>query len=84
MTSKRELDKGDTIEHAKLDRPAFSPTKNYRQLRDAESRRNSLTQGRAHALGIQYQMVGPENVHTSNIIQTEQAIFRNMCIWKYI
>jgi hypothetical protein len=32
-------------------------SKNYRQLRNAESRRNSLPQGRAHELVVQYQMV---------------------------
>lgn len=29
---------------------------------------------------IQYRMINPENTHMSGIIQTEQVIFRNICI----
>jgi hypothetical protein len=59
-------------------------TKSYRQLRDAEHRRDSLSQGRTHPLLIQYQMVSPENKHTSNIIQTEEFIFRNIYMYLHI
>jgi hypothetical protein len=61
-----ELNKDD-IRHAKVDvgeprRPQPS-TYNYRQLRKAESRRNSLLQGRIYQLFIQYQTVSLET-HT--------------------
>lgn len=42
----------------------------------------SLPWGRAHQLVIQYQMMRLESMHTSNIIQTEQEIFRNKKIMK--
>ena len=29
-------------------------------------------------------MVSPENIHTRNIIQTEQFIFRNMYVYTYM
>lgn len=41
-----------------------SYTKNHRQLRSADSGRNSLNQGRALQLSIQYQMVSPGNIHS--------------------
>lgn len=28
-------------------------------------------------------MVHPENIHTKNIIKTEQVIFKNVCIYLY-
>lgn len=31
----------------------------------------------------QCQMVYPENIHRSNIIQTEQVIFRNVYVYSY-
>lgn len=37
--------------------------------------------GRAHQLAIHYRTVSLENVHTSNIIQTEHGILRNMYIY---
>lgn len=55
-------------------------TKNYRQPKNAENRRNHLTQRKAHLLAVQYQTVNPENTHTSNI-QTEQVICRNTGIY---
>lgn len=48
-----------------------------------ESGRKSLIRGRAHRLVSQYQMVSPENVHTGNIIQANQVIFRNICAYTY-
>lgn len=41
---------------------------NYRQLRDAEMRRNRHPHGRAWHLVIQYQMVSTKNMHISNIM----------------
>lgn len=29
-------------------------------------------------------MVNPENIYTSNIIQSEQVIFGNICIYTYV
>jgi hypothetical protein len=49
-------------------------TKNYRKLRNAESWRSSLLKRRTHQVVIQHQMVSPENIHTSDILQTEQNI----------
>lgn len=55
---------------------------NYRPPRKARSWRNSLRQERAHRMAFQYQLIIPENVHTSNSVQIEQAILRNiyMCV----
>jgi hypothetical protein len=36
---------------------------------------NSLVQGRAPQLVIQYQVVSPESIHTNNILQIEQVVF---------
>jgi hypothetical protein len=49
--------------------------KNYRLLKNPESRRNSLLQGQAHQLIIQYQIVSTENKHPSDAVQTEQFVF---------
>lgn len=46
--------------------------------RNLEIRRNSLLQGSAHQLVIQYQMLSPKNMCTTNIVQTKQFIFRNI------
>lgn len=55
-------------------------TRNYRKQREAESKRNSLLQGKA-----QGKVGSPENVHTRNIVRTEQAIFRNThCVYMYV
>lgn len=75
---KHELNKDNTNKHAKLDgrkprRPQFY-TKSYIQLRKAGSRSGDLPQERAYQLAFQYQMVRPENIHTSNIIWTEHAL----------
>ena len=51
-------------------------TKKYRQPKNAENRRNSLTQRKAHLLAVQYQIVNSKTTQTSNI-QTEQVICSN-------
>lgn len=33
---------------------------------------------------VQCQMVGAENIHTSNIIKAEQGVFRNIYIYIYL
>lgn len=53
---------------------------NYRQPRDAESKRNSLPQARACPLAIHYPIDSSENTPTSNI-QTEKAISKNTHIY---
>lgn len=78
---KHELNKDNTNKHAKLDgrkprRPQFY-TKSSVQVRKAGSRSSDLPQGRACQLAFQYQVVRPENIHTSNITWTEHA-FRNI------
>ena len=64
-------------------RPELS-TKNHRQPRKAGRRRDALPQGRAQLLIHQYSMVSPENIYTSNIIQSEQVIFRNVYEHTYV
>ena len=54
--------------------------KNYGQLRNAESGRHGLPQGRAHPLVTQYQMISDENMHTSSMMHTEQVVFRGIPI----
>lgn len=60
----------------------------HKELRNAESGRNSPIQGRAPQLVIPYLLASPENVHTSNIIQTEQVVFiiytYYMCVYYII
>jgi hypothetical protein len=55
--------------------------RNCRQLRKVESTRISFLWGRGYLLVFQYQIIRPESIHISNIIQTEQIILRNI---KYI
>lgn len=60
-------------------------TRNYSKQRDTESRRNRLLQGKAQQRVIQYPVGSPENVHTRNIVRTEQVIFRNThCVYMYV
>lgn len=46
-------------------------TKYDRQIRNVKNWRNDLPQGREYQLLMQYQIVMSENVHTTNITQTE-------------
>lgn len=79
-----ELNKDNSNRQAKTDREKSKwsqlYTKNDRQLRDAEGRRNSLPQKRAHQLVIQHQMVSTENVHASSIIQNEYMVWEHIYI----
>lgn len=65
---------------------ASSDAKNYRQVKKAERWRNSLPQGKTHLLVTPYQMVSPENIHISNIVQIVQVALGNIhiCIYMYI
>lgn len=40
-----------------------------------KAREISFFRRRAHQLVIQYQVASPENIHTNNIIYTEQIVF---------
>ena len=53
--------------------------KDYRQLRNAESGRNSLPKEELAPLLSQYQTASPENIDASNVIQPEWVVF-NTCI----
>ena len=46
-------------------------TENYRQLRNAEGRRNSFSEDKAH------QCVSPNIIHASDMVFTEQGNFIN-------
>lgn len=76
----------DNNRHARVDREEnIRPQryiKCYRQQRNAECIKNSLSQKKAPKFVIQYQMIIFK--HTSNIIQMEQVIFRNMYIYMHI
>lgn len=69
MTAQMQSKQGDTSEHAKTDkekpRRPQPYAKDYRQLRKAGSQR-----------GGQCQMVRPENIHTSNIIQSRHLYLK--------
>lgn len=58
-------------------------TWNYKKLRDVESRRNSLIQGRVHQLTVSINAHPWKHVHTRNIIQTEQILFIYLEIHMY-
>ena len=47
----------------------------------AERGRNSLLQGRARQMLIQYQVVRPETLHMSTSKPTEHIVFRDVCMY---
>jgi hypothetical protein len=51
------------------------------QIKDAKGGTNRFPQGRVCQLVMQYQMDNIENIHTGNIIQTGQVMFRNMYVY---
>jgi hypothetical protein len=57
---------------------------NCRQLNKSGSWRGDPSQGKEYQLVAQYQIIGPENMHTSNIIWIHQVIIRNMYPYKSI
>lgn len=69
-------------EHTKVDsgkpiRPQ-SYTKNYRQLRNAGSKRRDLLQRRVHKLLVHWQTFRPQTMHKGNSIWAQQVIIRNV------
>lgn len=81
--TKHESNDDDTNTHTKVDGgksvKSQPYTENQRSLKNAKGRR-SPPHGKAHQLVIQYHMVIPENIHVSNIIHTNQSIFRKIQI----
>lgn len=76
--SNHEMNKGNSNRDAKLGRgkPMRSQCMwNIMALREAKSGRNSLAWGRVHWLAVQSQMLSPEDIHTSNTIQTVLVIY---------
>ena len=70
--SQCKLNKDNTNTYAKVDKEEPKRpqpyTQNYSQLRNVESRRHSIPQGKVSQLVIQYQMASPENIYPSNLI----------------
>lgn len=66
--------------HRNVNADGEKPTKphSYTKFRFADSKRNSLPQGRAHHLVFQCQIITPDNIHMSNIIQIEAGTFNNV------
>lgn len=56
------------------------PHKELRRLRNTESKMAFLRE--EHTVS-QYQVIGPENTHVSDITDSEHIIFRNMYVYKY-
>ena len=52
---------------------------NYRQLKKTGSGR-SLPQERVHQLVFQHQIISPENIHTSNIVQVSPVFIDGMSV----
>lgn len=69
--------------HGGKSRRTQTHTKYYRQLRNAESGRNSTPHERAYQLAIQKQMVITKNMRTSNIIQNKYCSYQYICIYIY-
>lgn len=59
-------------------------TKNSSQVRNPENKRNNSCPRKSMLIGYLHQMVIPEDIHVSNIIQIEQAIFRNIYMFMQI
>lgn len=53
-------------------------------MRKAGSKRGGLLQNRTHQPAVQGQMVSPESINTSNIMEAEQVIFTNIYVYVYI
>lgn len=84
MMFKCELNKNKNKRHANVDKGKprrLQPyMENNRQLKTMGSGGDSHPQGRTCHLDNQYQTVSPENIHRSNIIQTDHNMYINMHI----
>lgn len=65
-----------------MEESSWSLNPTQRTARNAGHEKQS-SPGKA-TLVIQYQMIRPENIHTHIIIQNEQIIFKNICVYTYI
>lgn len=53
------------------------------RFRSMENGRNNLPQGSAYQLVIQYEILSPQSINTSDIIQTEKIILMNIQTYAY-
>lgn len=71
----------DNNRHDKPDRKshmAFTLHENYRQMRKPGNGKGGLAGGKVHHLAVQCQIVNPENIYSSNILQIGHVILRNI------
>lgn len=84
---KHKLTKDDTNGHEKPDRETLtrpqSYIKDYWYLRNVGNGRDDLSQGKAHQLLVQGQMVSPENEYIVNIIRTRKIKSRIIYVQAY-
>lgn len=84
---KRKLTKDDTSGHEKPDRETLtrpqSYIKDYRYLRNVGNGRDDLSQGKAHQLFVQCEMVSPENEYIVNVIRTRKIKSRIVYVQAY-
>lgn len=65
----------DNNRQANMDgQPGLMLHKEPRAIQECWDQENSVLQERAHQLFLQYQVTSPENIHTSNILQTRWAV----------
>lgn len=79
-----DLNKDNTIRYAKEDKGKPSRiqpyTNKYKQLRNAEIRRNSLLQGRTQELVIQYQLSVLKTYIQYYVIDWKDCIYEYLCV----
>lgn len=87
MTNLHDLNKDDINRHTNVEGDKFDRlqpcTKNYRQMKNDENKKNCLPEERPQQIVIQYQMVRSENIHINHIIQTEQVVFVHLGIYTH-
>lgn len=81
MTTKHELSKDNDVHSGGgWGKTTESQPHTAEKVRNVQSRRKSLPHGRTQKNAYPVPVVSPENIHISNIIQTEQVIFRYICV----
>ena len=78
---RRKLSQPKERSSFRINRRINAIKKNYRQLRNAETGGNSVLQGRAYQLVIQYQMIRNENTYKASIIHSEQVVVIDLGIY---
>lgn len=81
LSQRRTIDMPKCVEK-KMTKPQPYP-KNYKQIRNAKSKRNNLLQGKEQSLVVYYQTWSPENIHIRSI-WTEYIIYINIWICVHI